>query len=347
VQALIESDKRWELYRVLGEPVRLRLLALGAHEELSVGELSELLEESQSNVSRHLAALRKLGLLRERRQGTRVLVRLRDEVASDAVVNDALVAGRALCAAEGVFARLPALIERRDLPAREFFGRADAAVAEADLPPSELPAYLAAISWLLPRRQLAIEVGTGDGRLLEVLAPLFDRVVAIDREPAQLERAAARLASRGHRQVELVHADLSDAARLAALPVTGQADVVFASRVVHHAPRPSDAFRALYALARPGGSVLVLDYDAHEDERMREEQADLWLGFSATELCGFARAAGLSGAVVHELPQAFHPAGPDAHLTWHVLVAQRPDNKGNGAARAAVPYVDRTGEEHG
>jgi len=76
VQTLIESDKRWELYRVLGEPVRLRLLALGAHEELSVGELSELLEESQSNVSRHLAALRKLGLLRERRQGTRVLVRV-------------------------------------------------------------------------------------------------------------------------------------------------------------------------------------------------------------------------------------------------------------------------------
>jgi ArsR family transcriptional regulator len=195
---------------------------------------------------------------------------------------------------------------------------------------------------------LAIEVGTGDGRLLEVLAPLFERVVAIDREPAQLERAAARLALRGHKQVELVHADLSDAARLAALPVTGQADVVFASRVVHHAPRPRDAFRALYALARPGGSVLVLDYDAHEDERMRDEQADLWLGFSAAELCGYAHDAGLSGAVVHALPKAFHPGGPDAHLTWHVLVAQRPEDKGNGpSARAAVPNVDRTGDEHG
>ncbi|HET8931803.1 MAG TPA: metalloregulator ArsR/SmtB family transcription factor [Polyangiales bacterium] len=340
MHAPIESDKRWELYRVLGEPVRLRLLALGAQEELSVGELSELLEESQSNVSRHLAALRKLGLLSERRQGTRVLVQLRDEIAGDAVVNDALSAGRALCRAEGVFERLPALIERRDLPAREFFGRADAANLEAELPPVELPAYLAAISWLLPRRSLAIEVGTGDGRLLEVLAPLFERVVAIDREPAQLDRAAARLAMRGHKRVELVHADLSDAARMAALPVLGQADVVFASRVLHHAPRPSEAFRALFSLARPGGSVLVLDYAPHEDERMREEQADLWLGFSAEELCGYAQGAGLSNAKVHVLPQAFHPAGPDAHLTWHVLVAQRP-------TRAALPNVDRTGDEHG
>lgn len=340
MHAPIESDKRWELYRVLGEPVRLRLLALGAQEELSVGELSELLEESQSNVSRHLAALRKLGLLSERRQGTRVLVRLRDEVAGDAVVNDALSAGRALCSAEGVFERLPGLIERRDLPAREFFGRAAAASAESELSLVELPAYLAAISWLLPRRSLAIEVGTGDGRLLEVLAPLFERVVAIDREPAQLERASQRLRMRGHKQVELVHADLSDAARLAALPVLGQADVVFASRVLHHAPRPSDAFRALYTLVRPGGSVLVLDYDAHEDERMREDQADLWLGFSASELCGFAQSAGLAGAAVHVLPQTFHPAGPDAHLTWHVLVAQRP-------GRAATANVDRTGDEHG
>jgi ArsR family transcriptional regulator len=94
--AVSDRDKRWELYRVLGEPVRLRLLALASAEELSVGELSELLDENQSNVSRHLAALRKLGLLRERRQATRVLVRLHEEAVDDAVVSDALRSGRAL-----------------------------------------------------------------------------------------------------------------------------------------------------------------------------------------------------------------------------------------------------------
>lgn len=351
----IDNDKRWELYRVLGEPVRLRLLALGAHEELSVGELSELLGENPSNVSRHLAALRKLGLLRERRQGTRVLVRVRAEVVADAVVSDALQSGRALCSAEGVFERLPALIAHRDQPAREFFRRAaERSGMLAEVLPAELPAYLAAISWLLPQRSLAIEVGTGDGRLLEVLAPLFERVVAIDREQAQLERAAQRLAARGHHQVELVHADLTDEQLLRSLPVHGQADVVFASRVVHHAPRPHDAFRALAGLARPGGHVLVLDYDVHEDDRMREEQADLWLGFSAAELAGFAADAGLVGATVHGLPKEFHPAGPDAHLTWHVLVARRPEGAGSleranvaSVANIASAANDRRGEEHG
>jgi len=323
VDAPIESDKRWELYRVLGEPLRLRLLALAAHEELSIGELSELLGESQSNVSRHAAALRKLGMLTERRQGTRVFVRLLPAAEHDAVIRDALGAGRTLCSNDGVFARVPELIRRRDAAAREFFAktkeRADGDVVGF---PSELPAYLAMLSHLLPARELAIEVGTGDGRLLEVLAPMFRRVIALDREARRLELARERIARRGHSNVELVCADLNEAASLEGLP---QADVVIASRVVHHAPKPAEALRALAQRVVPGGSLLVLDYEPHEDEGMRDEQADLWLGFGASELQNHAKAAGLTDARVTALPRAFHPGGPDAHLHWHVLSARRPD----------------------
>ncbi|HKU38577.1 MAG TPA: metalloregulator ArsR/SmtB family transcription factor [Polyangiales bacterium] len=322
VQVPVESDKRWELYRVLAEPVRLRLLALAATEELSIGELSELLGESQSNVSRHAAALRKLGMLTERRQGTRVFVRLLAAAERDAVIHDALEAGRTLCASERVFDRVPELIRRRDAASREFFAKAkDRAEGELSDFPAELPAYLSMLSGLIPRRELAIEIGTGDGRLLEVLAPLFEHVIAVDREAAQLELAQQRMQRRGHRNVELLRADLNDAASLEHLP---EADVVIASRVVHHAPRPADALRELARRVRPGGSLLVLDYEAHDDEAMREQQADLWLGFGAAELQAHAKAAGLSELRVAALPSAFHPAGPDAHLSWHVLSARRP-----------------------
>lgn len=323
MQPRIESDKRWELYRVLSEPMRLRLLALVAAEELSVGELGELLREGQPNVSRHLSALRRLGVLRERRSGTRVFVKLGDEFAEDAVLRDALSAGTALCEGEGVLARVPEIVQQRDAPAREFFGAHGRTLGDQIELPAELPAYLAALSWLMPRRRLAIEVGTGDGRLLEVLAPMFDRVMAIDREQTQLARAAERLVQRGHRNVELTQADLSSPDALRALPGAGDADVVFASRVVHHAPRPADALRTLAALVRPGGTLLVLDYAPHEDEKMREEQADLWLGFAKEELIAYAQQAGLLDASVQPLPDVFHPGGPDAHLTWQVLVARR------------------------
>ena len=67
---------RWELYRILAEPVRLRLLALAAAEELTIGELADLLDENQPNVSRHLAPLRQAGLVLVRKQGTRARVRI-------------------------------------------------------------------------------------------------------------------------------------------------------------------------------------------------------------------------------------------------------------------------------
>ena len=76
---------RWELYRILAEPVRLRLLALAAEEELTIGELATLLDESQPNVSRHLAPLKQAGLVIVRRQGTRALARMSEAAAADPV----------------------------------------------------------------------------------------------------------------------------------------------------------------------------------------------------------------------------------------------------------------------
>ncbi|MDB4947293.1 MAG: Transcriptional regulator, ArsR family / Methyltransferase fusion, partial [Labilithrix sp.] len=94
---MIAPHTRWELYRVLAEPVRLRLLALAAEDELAIGELAGLLGESQPNVSRHLTPLKQAGLVLVRREGTRALVRIAEAAAADPVVADALASGRALC----------------------------------------------------------------------------------------------------------------------------------------------------------------------------------------------------------------------------------------------------------
>jgi DNA-binding transcriptional ArsR family regulator/ubiquinone/menaquinone biosynthesis C-methylase UbiE len=322
VEAPARIDNRWELYRVLAEPVRLRLLAAAARDELTIGELAELTGESQPNISRHLAPLRRLGLLTERKQGTRVLVRLAEPARRDAVVMDALASGTALCEPDAMLERIAPLIKRRDAAAREFFAR-PVESPQDQRHPDELAAYLMAIAPLLARRELAVDVGTGEGRLLEVLAPLFDKVIAIDREPAQLERARVRTRLRGYQNVELMIGDLLSEAVQELVQHDGLADAVFASRVLHHAPRPAEAMVRLASLARPGGAVIVLDYAPHEDEMMREEQADLWLGFSAQELAQLARAAGLSDARTQAIPQSFRGTGPDRHLVWQIFSARR------------------------
>jgi ArsR family transcriptional regulator len=312
------SSQRWELYRVLSEPARLRLLALAADDELTIGELAELLGESQPNVSRHAAALRQAALLRDRREGTRTLVRVAPEVASDPVVADALASGKALCEKDGSLARVARVLEAREAAAHEFFARPGK--ARVDAPPAEMGAYLAAVALLLDRRGLALDVGTGDGRLLEVLAPVFERVVAVDRAEAQLARARERVASRGFANVTLVQGEL-DSKELRRAVGSG-ADAVFASRVLHHAPQPAKVVAQLAALCAPGGSLVVIDYAHHDDESMRE-QADAWLGFEPAELRRFARAASLEDTRVAKIPAPFCGDGPDRHLPWQVMVATR------------------------
>lgn len=314
------STSRWELYRVLSEPVRLRLLALAADEELAIGELAVLLDESQPNVSKHVAPLKAAGLLLSRKQGTRALVRIAEAASADPVVADALASGRALCEADGSLSRIADVVRERDRAAREFFARAPEREAPLD-PPDATGAYVAALARLLPSRGLAVDAGTGDGALLDVLAPAFDRVIAVDRSEAQLDRARARIAGRAYENVTLLKSDLAESGLRE--QVGKGADVVFASRLLHHAPRPVDLARQLAQLARPGAAVVVIDYARHDDESMRDE-ADLWLGFEPAELRRIAREAGLIDVEVIRLPSAWCGRGKDAHLPWQVLVARTP-----------------------
>lgn len=321
------TTSRWELYRLLGDPFRLRLLALTREEELAVGELAELLGESQPNVSKHVAVLRRANVVSVRKQATRVFVRPSDDLRDDVVVADAIRAGRDLVERDGSLRRLGEIVRARDVQAREMFAKGESELDPETLPP-ELPAYLSALAPLIPHRALAIEVGTGDGRLLDALAPIFDRVIACDRSQAQLDRAARRVRARGYANVELTLGDLDDAVTRKKLEKLGGADVVFAARVLHHAPRPEKTLAALAGLARPGGTIVVIDYASHEDERMQRAHADLWLGFSHEDLKALVKKAGLARPEVRRIPRSLVSLGkgPDAHLDWQVLVCRRPSD---------------------
>src|SRR3984885_7451987 len=102
---------RADLFRLLGDEDRLRLLALCAAEELTVGELATLTGESQPQVTRKSQPLREAGLLAARKDGTRIL--LRAESSTDPVVQAAFEAGRGLCEKDGSLAEVPTLVAQR------------------------------------------------------------------------------------------------------------------------------------------------------------------------------------------------------------------------------------------
>lgn len=299
-----------------------------------MGELAELLDESLPNVSRHAAALRQAGLLVERRHGTRSFVRLAPSANADPVIVDALGVGRGLCEEEGRLLRIAAVVRARDARSREFFARSP---HKPDLEhfTAELPAFLTALRELVPRRGLALDAGTGDGAWLDALAPLYDRVIAVDQSPQQLARAADRVTLRGYSNVTLLCAEVGDEALARELP--DGADLVVAARVLHHATRPWVVLGALVRLVRPGGRLVVVDYRRHTDEAFRESQADVWNGFDAEELEQHAHAAGLREVRVAPLPAALLQGTSDGHIGWHALSGVRPIGAAARGERASDP----------
>jgi len=359
---LPSSLTRWDLYRLLSDPTRLRLLALTAIEELAVSELAELLREGQSKVSRQVSMLRDAGLLSGRKHGTWLLLRLAPSVDDDAVVSDALITGMELCATDGTSARVGEVVAARDAHTRAYFARGGR--PEQAGPPAELAAYLSLIAPLISPHRLAIDAGTGDGALLEVLAPLFDQVLALDRSTAQLDMARKRAARRRFRNLRFVCGEIDGpeirkavtswsqgkdvGQRRAGAASRGRsrngatrgkqrgkgarppgADAVFAARVLHHAPVPNRFLASLGKLARPpvgdqpGGAIFVLDYEIHEDGGLRDQQADLWLGFDSKELKAMAREAGLGDIEQGRFPKVWCGDGPDSHIPWQWLTARR------------------------
>ena len=72
----VSGDQAVDILRAAGEPTRLRILALLAGEELAVMELSQVLEQSQPRVSRHLKLLTEAGLVERFPDGAWVFYRL-------------------------------------------------------------------------------------------------------------------------------------------------------------------------------------------------------------------------------------------------------------------------------
>lgn len=322
------SLSRVDQFRLFSEVGRLQVLALCAEEELSVSELASVLKDSQSQVSRKVAPLREAGLLEARRDGTRLFLRASmggqaDAGLADAVLAEAVAEGRRLCLLDGSLSRVPGVVAAREEHGRSHFEEPAAPLASVPASPEHL-AHLAALGPLLSGRQLAVDVGTGDGLSLDVLAPLFQRVIAVDRSPAQLARVAERVAARGFHHVSLFPGTYDDAALVQRVDGAGGADLVFAGRTLHHAARPAQAVQSFARLLKRSGFVVVLDYLAHEDDRLRSESGDVWFGFPVDEVRRFFAAAELAFVADVPVSPAFHPQGPDAHLAWHAWVAQKP-----------------------
>ena len=274
-----------------GEATRLRILALLAEAELTVSELMTILGQSQPRVSRHLKLLVEAGLIDRHREGAWAFFRLGEGAIAEAVrsgiVSTLNIADATIAADKR---RLEAVrIERKDHAAAYFakhaadWNRIRALhVAEARVE--------AAVLNLLGHAHIesVLDLGTGTGRMLQVLAPRAHRAVGLDVSPAMLGVARANLDEAGLRHVQLRQGDAyvmpSDLARF---------DLVILHQVLHYLDDPARAVREATRALKPGGRLLVVDFAPHTEESLRAEHAHRRLGFAQGEIEGFVKEAGL------------------------------------------------------
>ncbi len=315
------------LLRALADPTRLRIMRLLAHMELAVGELAQVLGQSQPRVSRHIRILCDAGLAERRKEGSWVF--LRTAIAEDRAPPVGSATARLLAAAESDDAsfaarcaedrrHLAAIRAGREATAEAYFARhAEEWDTLRVLHSPDEPVEAALAEALGGQLGALLDIGSGTGRMAELFAPRAARVTAFDKSPEMLRIARARLQHLPSDQVELVQGDFGR------LPFAdGAFDTVLFHQVLHYAQEPEAVLAEAARVARQGGRIAVVDFAAHDREELRASHAHARLGFSDEQMLALLSEAGFVAA-----PAIALPGRP---LTVKIWTAQK-----NGAPAAA------------
>ncbi len=289
-----------DIFRSLADSTRLRILALLRAMELSVGELAQVLGQSQPRVSRHVKILIDAGLAERRKEGSWVFLSL-GAPERMAPLFDLLDSWRELDgedrSAVADAARLAAVRADRAAAAERYFASHAKdwdELRSLHIAESEVEAAVARALGERPIGRL-VDIGTGTGRMLELFGGGAKSALGVDRSPEMLRLARVKLAQAGI-QSELRQGDMY------ALPMpSGAADTVILHQVLHYAQNPAAAVAEAGRLLAPGGRLLIADFAPHGREELRTRDAHVRLGFADDLVLRYLEQAGLEGRVVEHL----------------------------------------------
>jgi ubiquinone/menaquinone biosynthesis C-methylase UbiE len=286
--------------KAAGEETRLRILALLVEAELTVSDLTEILRQSQPRISRHLRLLAEARLVDRFREGSWAFFRL-------AELGEATDVARALISrldpADPIIARdrerLAEVRAARVAAAQTYFTEHAAewdSIRRLHAADEAVEAEICSALADRPFRSL-LDLGTGTGRMLELLGATVERGLGIDLSLNMLAFARARLDRAGLRNCSVRQGDVYD------LPLPRDSfDVVVIHQVLHFLDNGARAVREAARVLRPQGRLLIVDFAPHDLEFLREEHAHRRLGFPPETVAQWMEQAGLDVTLQRNLP---------------------------------------------
>ena len=306
--------------KAVAETTRLRILFALSHGEMNVTELTQLLQQSQPRVSRHLKLMAEAGLISRHKEGNWVLFRQREQGLGGALSRslvDMLPANDPQIADD--LKRLDEIRRQRQEQAKAYFA-ANAAhwqeLRSLHVREDEVEAQLLA---MLSGRKFdtVLDLGTGTGRILEILSPQARQLWGLDQSRDMLAIARANIDQRNIKNAQLRQADIYG------LPLAdGTADLISIHQVLHFLDDPQSALLEARRVLKPGGEMIIVDFAPHELEDMRETHAHRRLGISAEQMAGYLARAGLVLRQHKVLPPPWLKNGPG--LTVSLWLAELP-----------------------
>lgn len=288
---VFSSEDLVELCGAAVEPTRLRILALLAESELTAGEITDILRQSQPRVSRHLKVLVDAELVHRTPEGAFAFFRLARDARPAALAQTLLsLVDPADRTVRTDAERLTALRSGRNASSEAFF-EANAAEWERlrQLHVADDRVEEAIVGIVAERAPASVlDLGTGTGRMLQLLGPKVSKGVGIDSSPKMLAIARANLEQAGLRHCTVRHGDIADLGY-------GDAsfDLVIIHQVLHLVDDPQRVIDEAARVLSAGGTMLVVDFAPHDHEFLRTSQAHRRLGFSRDVIAGWMNEAGL------------------------------------------------------
>ena len=286
----------------LADSIRSRLLLALERNELTVNELTSILQLPQSTVSRHLKLLSGEGWVDVRAEATSRYYRIATESLDAAsrrmwqIVREEIMRSNA---AEQDARRMQAVLAERSSRSQQFFSTS---AGQWDKMRQELFGRRAdvALLGLIDETWVVADLGCGTGAVSQSIAPFVERVIAVDESSAMLGAARKRL--HGVENIDIRNG------RLESLPVAdGEADAALLFLVLHYVADPQRVIYEAVRILKPRGRLLVLDMMPHERQDLRQTMGHVWQGFDRAVLGGWMGSAGLEDFRYHALP-----ADPDA-----------------------------------
>lgn len=290
-QAALSTDAIITALKAAGEATRYRILALLSSGELTVKDLTAILGQSQPRISRHLKLLTEAGLIERNPEGAWVYYRIAESGAERRLVQDLVGLADPADTALTRDREWLAGVKRDHAQAAERYFTENAAewdtIRSLHVPDTAVEAAMRDLLGTQPIDSF-LDIGTGTGRMLELLAPLYRKGVGIDASTAMLSVARANLDKAGVAHAQIRHGDIMK------LPLPRDSfDLVAIHQVLHYLDDPAVALAEAARVLRPNGRLLVADFAPHGLEFLRERHAHRRLGFSHEVMRGWIEQAGL------------------------------------------------------